>query len=193
MEVSDCFMELAKVWIAAVGVLLTLSTLLKGIIEYTKAQKWKKAEFLAKEIKEFYADVEIQKALKMIDWDYCKIRVTGEDAGKVEIISIKPKKLILALRHHSKDGHFSQDEVQIRHIMDHLFFKLSLFQNYVDTSVVKKVDVKRYLNYYVKIIADKQSDRRDDDFREAIYTFLVSYGYKDVLRLFESFGYQRGN
>ena len=46
----------AKEWIAIVGVLITLCTVIKGVFEYTKAQRWKRAEFLAKEVKELFND-----------------------------------------------------------------------------------------------------------------------------------------
>ena len=48
---------------------------LKALVEYTKAQRWKKAEFLAREVKEFFADAYVQRALLMLDWNKVDIQL----------------------------------------------------------------------------------------------------------------------
>lgn len=40
----------------------------KSFIEYRNAQKWKKAEFLSKEAKEFFADKNVSRALLFLDY-----------------------------------------------------------------------------------------------------------------------------
>jgi hypothetical protein len=39
-----------------------------GVSTYLRTEKWKRAEFLAKEMKEFFANSRVQKTLFLIDW-----------------------------------------------------------------------------------------------------------------------------
>ena len=45
-------------WVAISSVIVTLLVFIKAIAEYQSAQKWKKAGFLAQEIKAFRQDIE---------------------------------------------------------------------------------------------------------------------------------------
>ena len=56
-------------WIALFGVVAGLIAFLSGLYQYIKAQQWKKAEFVVKEIKEFEADTQINLAMQMLDWN----------------------------------------------------------------------------------------------------------------------------
>src|SRR5215472_11006572 len=39
-----------------------------GLYQYAQAQKWKRREFIASQIKEFEADKDIQLVMTMLDW-----------------------------------------------------------------------------------------------------------------------------
>ena len=41
----------------------------RGSDQYEKEQKWKRSEFVAREIKEFRSDPTVQKVMMMLDWD----------------------------------------------------------------------------------------------------------------------------
>src|ERR1035437_4643678 len=54
-----------------VGILMptiTAIVFLFGIYQYRRAQKWKRQEFLAIVIKNFYDDFYVEQALIMLDW-----------------------------------------------------------------------------------------------------------------------------
>jgi hypothetical protein len=46
-----------------------------GLSQYRRAQEWKRAEFLANEIKELLADRKASNALTMIDWSARRIKL----------------------------------------------------------------------------------------------------------------------
>src|ERR1700730_12711986 len=54
--------EWAKI-LGAIGVFIT------GLWQYTKAQRWKRREFIATQVKQFEADKKIQLAMTMLDWN----------------------------------------------------------------------------------------------------------------------------
>src|SRR5690606_35261241 len=49
--------------------IITIILAIKALVEYTKSQKWKKNEFLAKEMKDFFSDRDVKKALLILDWN----------------------------------------------------------------------------------------------------------------------------
>ena len=59
-------------WIALIAAVVALAALLRGLWEYSRAQRWKKAEFLAQEIKSFRQDADVRRVLLILDWqDSC--------------------------------------------------------------------------------------------------------------------------
>jgi len=194
MQTTPMTMDIEEI-LSAIGAAIALLALIKGVIEYTKAQRWKKAEFLAKEIKELYNDQDVKRAFRIFDWDRTTIPVYSNETlfNQAQSIHVDPTILLDALKHHSDRGNFSPEEQLIRDIMDQLFFKLSLFQGYVDSELIKPNDVKPYLIYYVRMLADPNSDRRSEKFRKAIAGYIKGYGYLDVQRLFASLGYPLQN
>jgi hypothetical protein len=48
---------------------------LVGILQYRKAQQWKRAEFLASEIKSLFENSKVSTALTMIDWSLRRIKL----------------------------------------------------------------------------------------------------------------------
>ena len=56
-----------------------------GVSSYLRTEKWKKAEFLAKEMKEFFSAPRVQRALFLIDWG-CR-RVQLLEAGPQRMLA----------------------------------------------------------------------------------------------------------
>ncbi len=58
-----------------------------GLWQYRKAQQWKRAEFLAQEMKDFFAAPRVQKALLLIDWGCREISLLEDiaDQGRVKV------------------------------------------------------------------------------------------------------------
>src|SRR5437763_11822396 len=61
-------MELGH-WISLGTAVAALIAFIVGLAQYRHAQRWKRAEFVAKEIKELKSDPAIRNALLMLDWN----------------------------------------------------------------------------------------------------------------------------
>jgi hypothetical protein len=102
-----------------VSVVLTLLTILKGIYEYKKAHTWKKLEFIAKEIKEFFNDFDNKRALLLLDWNRIDIPIQeGEIKNNPKKIIIDDNILFTSLIHHSQkqNGGFTEEETLVRKV-----------------------------------------------------------------------------
>jgi hypothetical protein len=181
----------AKDFVAFAVAAISLVTLIKGIIEYTKAQSWKKAEFISKEVKEFYSDINVQRALKFLDWDSGKIDLKENEIAGKNLMYFNNKDLIKSLRNHNDgDTNFTYEEEKIREIIDALLDKLSLFQHFIDGKVFAPKDLKGYLKYWTNIMFDAQNVRPSKtDFSNALKKYMDAYHFDDLKRLVKSFGY----
>jgi len=89
---SDRSLELWKLGVAIAGVIVSLVGFIVaaiaffvGLHQYNRSQQWKRAEFLANEIKELLADPKAVNALTMIDWGARKIKLHSiEDPAEKE-------------------------------------------------------------------------------------------------------------
>src|SRR4051812_8365932 len=80
-------MELGH-WISLGTAGAALIAFIVGLIQYRHAQRWKRAEFVAKEIKEFKNDPAIRNALLMLDWNerYIELFPNREDPIKRSVL-----------------------------------------------------------------------------------------------------------
>jgi hypothetical protein len=138
---------------------LLVSTILaiKAIIEYQKSQKWKKNEFLAKEMKEFFADKDVKRALLIIDWNRTDLPLYENE------IPENKKRTILFTDDHLENSlaagsnmEFTEEETIIRRTVDRFLEELSMFQIYVDNKLVTTKDLKPYLDYWMSRIGDNK-------------------------------------
>jgi hypothetical protein len=174
--------------IKGLTVIVALAGLFKAVIEYTKAQKWKKAEFLAKEIKEFFADKNVQRALLMLDWNIIHIKLfEGEIENKTKF-EFKDVMIESSLRHHT-ETYFTPEESIIRQTFDDFLFKLGMFQNYIDSKLISKKDIEPYLGYWINLIGDLSLNRKQEQHFKQLWRFINYYEYRPIIKLFKSFNY----
>jgi len=166
-------------------VIISLVVFIKGVYEYAKAQKWKKAEFVSKEIKEFFSDFDIKRALVLLDWNCTDLELkTNEIKGRTSLY-FDDDLIFSALQTHKEKMSFTDEEVVIKAIFDSLFDRLTMFDNYIETGLIKAKDIKPYLIYYIKILADTQNDRKSSELRNQIWEYIDEYGYGyDKIRAF---------
>jgi len=182
----SCFLESGlKIGAFAISILL----LIKGIYEYTKSQKWKKAEFVSKEVKEFYNDFDIKRALILLDWNSNELDLKpNEIEGSVKFY-FTDKLILSSLQTHRESSGFSNEEVVIKNVFDSLFDKLTMFNNYIETGLIKIKDIKPYLIYYIQILADTKNDRKSEKVRIQIWKYINEYGYDKVKAFCNKFGF----
>lgn len=181
--------------IKALGVLVALIGAIIALKEYRTSQNWKKAEFLAKEMKEFFDDFDVKRALWMLDWPKFTIPLSeSEMINGLKVIEVDNDLLLTSLTYHedrpkgcmnSYEGNYSATETRIRIIFDTFFQKLGTFQKHVDNKLFTYDDLEQYIAYYIKIIADKTNNRKSSQMKDQIMEFIHKYDYKPVEKLLE--------
>jgi hypothetical protein len=179
-----------KMTLDLVTVIISLSLLLKGIIEYTKAQKWKQAEFVSREVKEFHNDFDVKRALIMLDWNRRAIDLhPGEIEGKTKLI-VDDELIKSALMTHWDRQVSSVEQALIKKIFDTFFDRLTIFNNYITLKLISAEDIKPYLVYWITILAEDSSPRKTKEVRAQIWDYIRAYGYTDVEELCKMLGFE---
>ncbi len=170
-------------FISLLGLILAISAFVSGYLQYIKAQKWKRAEFAVKEIKEYENKENIRFAMKMLDWNNTEYVIKG-----IKTI-INDEKLADSLREHDKLNNFDSTEIFIRECFDDYFISLERYNHYIESNLVTSQEFKPYLNYWLDIIGNKDNNRKPKECREAILNYLKIYNYAGVIDLLSRYGY----
>jgi hypothetical protein len=72
--------ELAKLIAQGLGLIGTFIAAVLAVRTYRRTEQWKRAEFVAKEMKEFFDNLRVQNALLLIDWGIRRIPLLSETA-----------------------------------------------------------------------------------------------------------------
>lgn len=155
-----------------ITVLIVILTFIRGIYEYIKSIKWKKSEFLSKEVKEFFKDEDVIKVKAMLDWDVRYLEINGKE------VKVTNDFLISALQTHNNKSKFTQEEAAIRDIFDNFFDKISYFSIYIDNKLVDKKEVKKYLSYYIDIIS--KPGRKSKKLVDTFTDYINYYNFNQV-------------
>lgn len=172
-----------EVLLQLLAVIISAFVVLKGIDEYKKAQKWKKLEFVSAEIKEFYNDPDVKRALLMLDWNANKIQLyPGEIEDRKDFI-FNDKMLMGAFTTHLEKSIFTSEEVVIKNIFDGFFSKLTMFENYIQTGLILAKDIQPYIKYWINLLANAKSGRKEETLILKMWVYIDFYGYDKVRSL----------
>lgn len=149
--------------IKLITLVITLILACKALFEYIKTQKWKKNEFLAKEMKEFFLDRDVKKTLLILDWKRIDIPLYENEIQSNTERSIFFEDDIHLVNSLSTDpnSEFNDEETIIRKSVDEFLVKLSMLQNYIDNDLFKTEDLKPYLSYWIGMIGDKDKSGKN--------------------------------
>jgi hypothetical protein len=194
--------------------LVSFATLVVGIIggvvayqSFRRTEIWKKAEFLANAMKEFFADERVKKTLLFIDWGVRKIQLLPPNEPKEGKVIVDRLVQARALRPHvvpssviDKDEsdinpntvspiRFRQEEVAIRDCYDGFLDGLETFASYAQTSLVETKSMNAYIGYWLDNIQGATEDPNEAAWKAALLTYISYYKYPRVIWLFAQFGY----
>ncbi len=191
-------------WCAAVGACVAFGI---GLWQYKKSQDWKKAEFLAAEMKEFFANPRVAVALTMIDWGGREVGLPiANSPGGTKQIYVDYPMQTFALRPHTlpskmvssrgeatgktRDGSvgFEPEHAAIRDCYDALFDGLERFGGYVKSELVGVEDLRPYLEYWITDIYAPAADAEVAAWNAMLLTYIHVYSFRNVVYLFKSFG-----
>ncbi|MCW8133275.1 MAG: hypothetical protein KIS92_23215 [Planctomycetota bacterium] len=160
-----------------------LLTLLSGIIafivglrQYRVAMHWKQAEWIAEQMKIFFDDPLVQNALLMIDWNERKIFF---DDPLLKSIDAKDDLICNALRTHSDQPYFSDEESRIRDCFDRLLDGIERFSANIEVGLFEPSDVAPYLRYWATRLDNCGAKKK------AIEGYMIYYNFNGAERLLE--------
>jgi hypothetical protein len=173
-------------WLKLIGIIGGLVAFAVGLWQYRRAQKWKRLEFVANEMKEFQSKRVIQNICWMLDWNEMKIEFHPEEkGGKDRFINVKDELIKEALS--IKREKFSDEEIDIRHTFDEFFDCLEQFDHYIISGLVKYSEFHPYLAYWLCILTDKDSGRKKVSLIKAFEKFIDHFEYHGVQHLLDEY------
>ncbi len=177
-----------------------------GLFQYWKAQRWKRAEFLANEMKEFFANTRVEKAQKLIDWGCRRIPLLEDCSADQSLVTVTRQMQTIGLRPDilldrsgsdretfavdgkaSRDG-FTPAQAAIRDCYDAFFDGLERFASYAKTGLIDVPSLRPYIGYWVDQISSPTENADDAAWCAALLTYVNFYRFDGVLWLFDAFG-----
>ncbi|MBM3739352.1 MAG: hypothetical protein FJW39_26580 [Acidobacteria bacterium] len=179
-----------------IAVLLTLSGAIVAWRSFLGAERWKKAEFLAREMKDFFSDEKVRRALLMVDWGGRAIKLLDDHAPNRGMVYVTRDLQVQALRPHILmpsgadeigDGEFTPEQAAIRDHYDVLLDAFERFGNFVKTGLVTTEMLTPYIRYWIRDIHAAPENDADAAWTAALLTYIDFYGYDGVQHLFKAF------
>ncbi len=156
-----------------------------GLFQYRKAQQWKRAEWVAQEMKLILGDETVQMTLILIDWSGRRVKLFPNKSVEAERYArLSDEEIARALEHHGhRVGGFSEQEAAVRDIFDRFLDNLERLSSYVKTGLVTLSDVRPYLSYWANRICETSSGARR---LVNLRTYMSSYGFDGALELLQA-------
>jgi hypothetical protein len=156
-----------------------------GLMQYRRAQQWKRAEWVAQEMKALFGDPIVQAALLMIEWSGRRIALYPDRQAEADrYVRLTNESVADALMIHTEraDRPFTDVEADVRAAFDRFLDGLERFHSYVETGLVELSDLRPYLKYWAAALRQP----RDKGHRLARLTaYMRAYGYEGALDLLE--------
>jgi hypothetical protein len=162
-----------------------------GLMQYRKAQHWKRLEFVAAEVKEFEDDPLVLKAMQILDWNNREINLfddTPQNRSKwPNVTDDLVRRALLRIPDQRKDA-YDDEEVAIRDVFDVFFGYLSRFDNYIESGLVGYGAFDPYLRYWLDIMSNKHSMKKDQEYRDTLREHSEFYfpGVESLLNRYQS-------
>lgn len=166
-----------------------------AVYRYYNEQKWRRAEFVNREVDAFLSLPRVQVALKLLDFNVIRVNPdTGSFALPGRGIAIGDKHLVRAIVDHNtqQNPSFSDEEAIAREAFDELFTRLDRFNTAVEQGLIAPKLLKKHLEYWLKILFDPSSGRKPAEFSANAVSFARAYGYEGVLSLARQLGVRVG-
>jgi hypothetical protein len=171
-------------WIEMLKLVGAIAAFWIGLNQYRKSEAWKRLEFVAAEMKTFYDDAAVKLAMGMLDWrrrEVALYKYRGENDFAREVVDYAIVASAL-----STDPEKKYDKVHsaVREIFERFLEYLARFEGFLTAGVVTPTDLDPYLDYWIKLIAgrDSHSPEVTAQVLPQLWKFIDYYGYGDVRR-----------
>jgi len=145
----------------AIAAASALAGLFLGLAQYYRAQRWKMAEFAAKELEKLNNDPLLSLACTLLDWEGRTFgvpetyRYKSENSSFIHTWKILEKAMVPSITPDDGQDGFTEQEVMYRDIFDHLFTYLELMNHYVEIKLIRSDDIS-ILKYWFQQIAGSE-------------------------------------
>ncbi len=158
-----------------------------GLVQYRRAQQWKRAEWVAQEMKQLFSDPIVQAALLMIDWGSRQI-LLYPDREKLEerYVQLTNEIVARALMPHEQrqnSDKFTTLEADIREAFDRILDGIERFHSYVATGLVKISDLQPYLKYWAVNLTRDRAAASGEDRIVNLQAYMDKYGFDGAHKL----------
>jgi len=157
-----------------------------GLYQYSRAQAWKRHEFVATEIRQFDAEPQARNAMLMIDWGTRDIELFPSHPDYPSRYSLITRPVLYtALTTHDKIGRpFTPAEAAIRDCFDSFFAGLDRFEQFIQAGLVSATEFKPYLAYWIRSICEDANP----ELRRILNEYVAFYHFEGVATLFGRYG-----
>lgn len=205
----------AQVIVSFFGFIGAISAFTFAIFQYRKAEKWRRMQFVADEVRELEADPIIQNALLMIDWGVRKINLfLIPDPKPTEYVKITRDVQWRALLPHplkhqfpeyqaktrmdiegtsgeirpGRDLGFQVTEARIRDTYDAFLTRLDRFETFIASGLIRAEELRPFIFYWIDALTSTEGPDDDAIWRCTLLTYIEYYKYTGVNSLFDRFG-----
>jgi len=198
--------EHVKSFVTVAGAIGSFILFSIGVSTYRRTEKWKRAEFLANEMKEFFATPRVQKALLLVDWGNRRFHLIEDrpaDEGwvmvtrRVQTMGLRPHILLartgsdpemITVDDEVSGAGFTESEAAIRDCYDAFLDGLERFASYIKTGLIDLPSLRPYIGYWIDDISSPTENIDDAAWCAALLTYISFYRFDGVLWLFDAFG-----
>jgi hypothetical protein len=178
--------KLLTEWAKIVG---AMAVFLIGLWQYSKAQKWKRREFIASHIKEFEGDRKIQLAMTMLDWNDRELYFPSEASRDPIPVRVDDGLLCGALLPHEAANGYYPNEALIRDCIDHFLEMLVRLENFLEAKLIKLEELRPYISYWIRLVSGQMAGWHRPEVHTLLLNYIQKYGFAGAGRLIEQFGY----
>jgi hypothetical protein len=182
------FIEKLEFFAKYIGGFITIYGLIKGYIEYRNAQKWKRLEFLAQEMKDFFSNPCTQRMMKVLDYRNGELFVLPTESDDLKKISFDQDILLSGFSIGKTVNELTAEDRILRAIIDGFLDNLCNYNRYIETGLITKDDLWHYLKYWLNILGNPESGKRSKTVMKQIWAYIDHFNYTDVRDLIQKFG-----
>lgn len=146
-------------------------------------QKWRRVQYAQALIKEFLEKTTTNKAFDILDVSDEEIEFKTGHGNKTKTILITDRFLIDSLSTFDQKTKNTPQELIVRTVLDAFFEDLNIFQNHVDTGLIKLNDIRPYLEYWIKELVGQGRCHKSVVFGKQVCMYLNYFGYEKVVIL----------
>jgi len=178
--------NLATEWVKILG---AIGVFITGLWQYTKAQRWKRREFIATQVKQFESDKKIQLAMTMLDWNNRELYFPSDTHDKSIALRVDTDLLCSALLPHEEAQSYSQEEEMIRDCFDHFLDMLGMFWNFIDARLISKAELEPYIQYWIRLVSGEMTGWHGPQLSYLLLNYIRVYNFTGAQRLIKRLGY----